>query len=220
MSRGLLLVEDDPALRRMLTEIFLAEGYDVRARSDGQSGLHAGLVGDFSVLIIDRLLPAIEGVDLLRRLRRRGVSTPALILTARGAVADRVEGLDAGAEDYLAKPFEIDELLARVRALLRRHSDDADILRLRTARLDVASRRVVPDDGRPEIELSSRECDLLQVFAARPTQVFTRDDLLLRVFDGAESPGAVDTYVHYLRRKLGRTVVSTVHGVGYRLGTL
>jgi DNA-binding response OmpR family regulator len=115
-TRTLLLVEDDQALLAMLERLLSDEGYAVTVASDGQRGLHLGLTRPFDVMVIDRGLPAIEGVDLLGRLRSRSVGSPALILTARGTLADRVEGLDAGAQDYLVKPFEIDELLARLRA--------------------------------------------------------------------------------------------------------
>lgn len=215
----LLLVEDDAQLGPLLVDI-LAEAYAVDLARDGQAGLHAALTRDHEVLVIDRGLPAIEGVDLVRRLRRQGLMTPILVLTARATVADRVEGLDAGAEDYLVKPFEIDELLARLRALLRRPIDRAPLLDLGRRRLDVAGRRVVdPDDGqgRP-VDLSGREATLLEVLARRPQQVFTRPELLAAVFDPADDPGSVDTYVYYLRRKLGRESVQTVHGLGYRLG--
>ena len=163
-------------------------------------------------------LPAIDGVELVRRLRQRGVAAPVLILTARAAVADRVEGLDAGAQDYLVKPFEVDELLARLRALLRRTVDEATELDLGGRRLDVTGRRVV--GGGQVVDLSGREAALLEVLARRPQQVFTRPQLLAAVFDPADDPGSVDTYVYYLRRKLGRDCVTTVHGVGYRLGTI
>jgi two-component system response regulator QseB len=141
------------------------------------------------------------------------------VLSARGATQDRVDGLDAGAEDYLAKPFEIAELLARVRALVRRHQDDASQLDVPGGRLAWEERAVVRAD-KSRVELSERESALLHLLASRPRQVFTRPDLLSRVFDEAESDGAVDTYVHYLRRKLGRDVITTVRGVGYRLGQL
>jgi DNA-binding response OmpR family regulator len=131
---------------------------------------------------------------------------------------DRVEGLDAGAEDYLVKPFDLDELLARLRALLRRHRDDAASLPLGMRRLVVEQRRAL-GPGLPDVELSPRECELLAVLARRPTRVFSRRELLDIVFDEADTPGAVDTYVHYLRRKLGRGVVRTVRGSGYRMGT-
>lgn len=212
----LLLVEDDHQLGPLLQEV-LHEVYTVDLVPDGQSGLHAGLTRSYSAMVIDRGLPGIEGVDLVRRLRRQGVSTPVLILTARATVADRVEGLDAGAHDYLVKPFEVDELLARLRALLRRPVDQATQLELGDSRFDVSGHRVLGSDG-SVIDLSGREAALLEVLARRPHQVFTRPQLLTAVFDPADDPGSVDTYVYYLRRKLGRHVVQTVHGVGYRLG--
>jgi DNA-binding response OmpR family regulator len=190
----------------------------VSVARDGQDGLHQGLVGTFDVMVVDRGLPAIEGVDLVSRLRSRGVAAPILLLTARNTVADRVEGLDAGAQDYVAKPFDIDELLARLRALLRPVSALAEELPVGQRRLVLAENRVTSDHGAPDVILSRREAELLAVMARRPKRVFTRDELLDGIFDGAETPGAVDTYVHYLRRKLGAGVVETVHGVGYRLG--
>jgi two-component system, OmpR family, response regulator QseB len=213
-----LVVEDDADLASMLEELLVEEGYQVEMARDGQRGLHLGLANRHEVLVVDRGLPAIEGVDLIGRLRRQGVSTPVLILTARGTVRDRIEGLDAGAEDYLVKPFDVDELLARLRALLRRHREVAESLPLGERSLVVAERRVV-GLGRDDVELSPRECDLLQVLARRPSQVFTREDLLEEVFGDADTTGSVDTYVHYLRKKLGRDVVRTVRGTGYRLGS-
>lgn len=211
----LLLIEDDRQLGPLLCEV-LDEAYDVDLVTDGQTGLHAGLTGDHGVIVVDRGLPAVEGLDVVRGLRRNGIGTPVLVLTARGAVADRVEGLDAGAEDYLVKPFEIDELLARLRALLRRSADVAQTLPVAGRRFDVAGRRVIGAQG--VVDLSGREAALLEVLARRPHQVFTRPQLLAAVFDPADDPGSVDTYVYYLRRKLGRDCVQTVHGMGYRLG--
>lgn len=213
----LLLVEDDGRLGPLLVEV-LGDVYDVELVGDGQAGLHAGLTRPYDVMVVDRGLPAIDGVDLVRRLRREAVTTPILILTARAAVADRVEGLDAGAEDYLVKPFEIDELLARLRALRRRPIDRARMLDLGRRRFDVTGRRVIEPDGGAAVDLSGREAALLEVLARRPQQVFTRPELLEAVFDPADDPGSVDTYVYYLRRKLGRACVQTVHGLGYRLG--
>jgi DNA-binding response OmpR family regulator len=213
-----LLVEDDRDLSGMLTELLGEEGYAVTVALDGQAGLHMGLVRPWDLLIVDRGLPGVEGVDLVHRLRLRGVAAPALILTARGTVADRVEGLDAGAQDYLVKPFEVDELLARLRALLGRATlgEGAAELPVGHRRLVVGESRVV--DGETEVILSRREALLLETLARRPRQVFTREDLLTQVFDNAETEGAVDTYVYYLRKKLGKDTIETVHGVGYRLG--
>jgi two-component system response regulator QseB len=216
---ALLLVEDDRELAALLERVLVGEGYRVTSAPDGQRGLHLALTGSYDVMVLDRGLPAIEGLDLITRLRGKAVTTPILVLSARGSTQDRVDGLDAGAEDYVAKPFEVAELLARLRALLRRHSDRATALPVPGGQLVPDLRRVLRADGL-EVELSEREAALLRVLAARPTQVFSRADLLTRVFDEAESDGAVDTYVHYLRRKLGKDVVRTVRGLGYRLGSL
>jgi DNA-binding response OmpR family regulator len=213
----LLLVEDDPALGPLLAELLGDEGYEVSLAKDGQAGLHLGLVREWDVLVVDRNLPVLEGVELLRRLRGRGVSAPALLLTARGTVSDKVEGLDAGAQDYLVKPFDVEELLARLRALLRPVAPAASELPVGGRRLVVGEGRVVDDTD--EVQLSRREALLLEVLARSPRRVFSRDELLDRAFDNADTLGSVDTYVHYLRRKLGKGVVETVHGIGYRLGS-
>jgi DNA-binding response OmpR family regulator len=222
-----LVVEDDAELSGLLDQLLTEEGYVVELARDGQRGLHLGLAQRHDILVVDRGLPAIDGLDLVRRLRHNGISTPVLMLTARGTLQDRVDGLDAGAEDYLIKPFDVEELLARLRALRRRHREDAQALPLGRRSLIVSERRVVgasadesADSGpHDDVQLSPRECELLQVLARRPTRVFTRDELLDQVFDDADTPGSVDTYVHYLRRKLGRDVVRTVHGSGYRMGS-
>ena len=148
-ARRLLLVEDDRELGDMLVRLFIEEGYTVDLAPDGQRGLHLGLARSYDVVIIDRGLPAVDGIDLLTRLRTHGVSTPVLLLTALGTVADRVAGLDAGAEDYLVKPFEVEELLARVRALHRRIRDRAEVLPLGRGRLDLKIRAVTLPDGTP-----------------------------------------------------------------------
>lgn len=213
----ILLVEDDRALAGMLEEILTSAGHAVETAYDGQQGLHLALSRPYDVLVLDRGLPAIEGLDLLGRLRSRGVVTPVLILSALGLARDRVDGLDAGAEDYLTKPFDIDELLARVRALLRRHQDRADDLPAPGGRLVVSTRTFTGDDGTTTF-LSDRECALLAVLARRPRRVFSRSELVAAVFPDADDDGVVDTYVHYLRRKLSRALVRTVRGLGYQLG--
>jgi two-component system, OmpR family, response regulator QseB len=214
----LLVVEDDAELAAMLTELLTGEGYAVEVAGDGQRGLHLGLTREFDLMLLDRGLPAIEGLDLLARLRARGRYVPALVLSALGQPHDRVDGLDAGAEDYLGKPFDVDELLARLRALLRRPRDHADVLRVPGGELDLSTRSVLTESG-DEVALSEREAMLLSVLARNPRRVFSRRELIDGVFEAAEDEGVVDTYVHYLRRKLRREVVETVRGLGYRLGT-
>jgi two-component system response regulator QseB len=215
-----LLVEDDGELAAMLDRLLTSEGYRVEVARDGHTGLHRALTDRYDVMVIDRGLPGVGGLDLITRLRRRGAVTPILVLSAMGTPRDRVTGLDAGAEDYLAKPFDIDELLARVRALLRRHLQHAETLPLGPGvTLDVASRTVFRGE-RPVEVLSERECALLTLLASRPGVVFTRTQLLDLVFADAITDTTVDTYVYYLRRKLGRKAVSTVRGVGYRLGAI
>jgi two-component system response regulator QseB len=227
-----LLVEDDPRLVDLLSTLLAEEGYDVDVARDGHRGLHWGLARRYDVLVLDRRLPALDGLDLLARLRGQGVTTPVLVLSALANPADRVAGLDAGAEDYLGKPFDVDELLARLRALRRRHLDTARWLPIGSLRLDLDTRQVLPartDTAHNDpantaaavapVRLSERECALLAVLAGRPAQVFTRRELLRLAFPDADSDAVIDTYVHYVRRKLGRDVIATVHGRGYQLGT-
>ena len=213
----ILVVEDDVRLSSMLRDLLRDEGYHVVVVNDGQRALHEGLTQQFDVLLLDRGLPVVDGLDVLTKLRGRGVTTPALILSALGNPSDRVEGLDRGAEDYVSKPFDIDELLARLRALRRRLSSTVPILHLPGGTLDTGSRLVTLADGEV-VSLSEREGDLLERLARRPEQVFSRDDLLATVFADADDPGVIDTYVHYLRKKLGHDCVLTVRGIGYRLG--
>jgi len=216
-SPQLLVVEDDRALSAMLDELFTAEGYRVDTAYDAQQGMHSALTGDYDALIVDRGLAVMDGADLIALLRSRGITTPALILTARGSVEDRVEGLDAGAQDYVVKPFEVPELLARVRALVRRADDAATVLAAGGLRLDLMTRRVSCAEA-GVVELTDRESALMATLMRSPRTVFSRAQLLMRAFDGVESEATVDLYVHYLRRKLGKNVVRTVHGSGYRFG--
>jgi two-component system, OmpR family, response regulator len=212
-----MVVEDDRELGELLVRLFRGAGYGADLARDGQAGLHLGLTRRYDVLVIDRGLPAIEGLDLLARLRRSAVSTPAIILTALGTVEDRVAGLDGGAEDYLVKPFDVEELLARVRVLLRRPAGPPTTLPIGEREFDLVTRTVTGPGGR-SATLSGREADLLRMLAEKPDQIFSRADILARVFPDAAAETLVDTYVHYLRRKLGPEVVRTLRGTGYQLG--
>ncbi|HEX8870480.1 MAG TPA: response regulator transcription factor [Lentzea sp.] len=215
----MLLVEDDRELVELLAAVLRGEGYSVDIALDGQRGLHLALTRPYDVVVIDRGLPVLDGLDLLARLRSRAVRTQALLLTAMGSVRDRIDGLDAGADDYLTKPFDLGELFARLRALSRRAAELAAVLRIGAGRLELEQHRVVLPDGEL-VPLTAREFALLRVLATHPETVHTRASLRRTVFHDAPSQSIVDTYVHYLRTKVGRTVVHTVQGVGYRLGAL
>ncbi|WP_329052150.1 response regulator transcription factor [Amycolatopsis sp. NBC_01488] len=215
----MLLVEDDRELAGMLAELLADEGYETDAAHDGQRGLHLGLTGRYDVMIIDRRLPVLDGLELLARLRARAVTTRVLVLSALGELADRVGGLDAGADDYLVKPFEAEELLARLRALGRRDLEGAECLPLGAAALDLRRHEVVLPRGE-RITLSGREFELLRTLAQRPKAIHPRASLRTNVFADSTGESIVDTYVYYLRRKLGRDVVRTVHGLGYQLGAV
>lgn len=215
----LLLVEDDAQLCGMLWRLLDAEGYEVVVEPDGPAGLHRALSERFDVALLDRGLPGLGGLGILSGMRRAGVGVPVLVLSALGASADRVEGLDAGAADYLGKPFDIDELLARLRSVRRRAISEVGVLEVPGGTLDPAGLAVLAEGG-GRVELSARECALLEVLARSPGQVFSRGQLVGLVFSNADEEGVVDTYVHYLRRKLGKRVVRTVYGVGYSLGRI
>jgi DNA-binding response OmpR family regulator len=215
----ILVVEDDARLSEMLRDLLRGVGYDVVAVADGQRALHEGLTQHFDVLLLDRGLPVINGLDVLTKLREHGVLTPTLILSALGNPFDRVEGLNRGAEDYLSKPFNIEELLARLRALQRRLLSTVPVLRIPNGHLEPSSRTVTLDDG-TVVNLSGREAHLVETLARRPEQVFTRNDLMMIVFENADEVNIVDTYVHYIRKKVGRESVLTVRGIGYRLGRI
>lgn len=215
----LLLVEDDRELVELLSTVLRGEGHVVDVAFDGHRGLHLALTRPYDVVVIDRGLPVLDGLDLLARLRSRAVRTQALVLTAMGSVRDRIDGLDAGADDYLAKPFDLGELRARLRALGRRAAELTAALRIGAGRLELEQHRVVLPDGE-RVPLTAREFALLRVLATHPETVHTRSALRRTVFHDAPSPSIVDTYVHYLRSKVGRSVVHTVQGVGYRLGAL
>lgn len=215
----LLLVEDDRELVELLSAVLRSEGHVVDVAFDGQRGLHLALTRPYDVVVIDRGLPVLDGLDLLTRLRSRAVRTQALVLTAMGSVHDRIDGLDAGADDYLTKPFDLGELRARLRALGRRAAELTAALRIGAGRLELEQHRVVLPDGE-RVPLTAREFALLRVLATHPETVHTRASLRRTVFHDAPSPSIVDTYVHYLRSKVGRSVVHTVQGVGYRLGAL
>lgn len=214
----LLLAEDDPKLGPLMVTV-LDEVYDVELIPDGAQALDAATTRPFDVLIVDRRLPGLDGISIVEALRRSSVHTPTLILTALGTVQDKVRGLDAGANDYLVKPFDFEELFARLRAIRRVNDGEGPFVRIGSWEFYPDSRAVYsPYDGRTI--LTERESELLKLFALHPQKTFSRNEILRHVFDSTDTPGTVDTYVHYLRRKTDRDIVTTVRGRGYRLGQL
>ncbi len=215
----ILIVEDEEKLARMLELELTHEGYETEKACDGRTGLEKALSGRFDLVLLDIMLPRLSGMEVLRRLRRAEEGhTPVLLLTARDAVMDKVSGLDAGAEDYITKPFAIEELLARIRAGLRKRGSAAaasPALTVGALSLDAAGRTVTLH-GAP-VTLTRREFDLLQYLMEHANHVLTREQLLSQVwgYDYAGETNAVDVYVSFLRNKLGAGVIETVRGVGY-----
>jgi DNA-binding response OmpR family regulator len=220
-EKRVLVVEDDPSIARLL-EVELADaGYDVEIAATGAAGLAAIEREEPAIVVLDVRLPDVDGLSVCRQARRSGHSMPILMLTALDRVGDRVIGLDAGADDYLAKPFAIEELLARLRALTRRATPDRPILEAGSLRLDMDSRGVTID-GRP-VELTAREFDLLAYLMHAPGRVFTRDQIYEGVwgYSYLGNSKVIDFFVSALRRKLdadsGSSVIRTVRGVGYTI---
>jgi two-component system, OmpR family, response regulator MprA len=213
----LLIVDDDPPIRRMLERTLTAEGYVVAVAADGGIALAAVERSVPDLLILDVAMPGLDGLAVARRLRAKGFALPILFLTARDSVPDRVDGFDAGGDDYLVKPFAMPELLVRVRALLRRGRVVDDNLAYRDLRLDPTARRVLRA-GR-EIVLTERETALLELLIRNAGLVVSRSTALAEVWDdGGATSNVVDRYVAYLRRKLGDPpLIDTVRGVGFRL---
>ncbi|MCI5564343.1 MAG: response regulator transcription factor [Clostridiales bacterium] len=219
----ILLVEDEEKLARFIELELTHEGYQVDKAFDGRSGLTAAENGRYDLMLLDIMLPELNGLEVLRRIRRVS-GLPVILLTARDAVMDKVTGLDTGADDYITKPFSIEELLARIRAALRRkaaHAQKETLFSLAGLTLDVSRRRVTRD-GR-EIELTGREFSLLQYFMENATIVLTREQLLEAVWGYAYlgETNVVDVYVRYLRGKIDdgfeKKLLHTVRGVGYVL---
>jgi two-component system OmpR family response regulator len=217
----ILLVEDEAYLARMIARVLGEEAYAAELAEDGRTGLSRALAEDFDLVIVDWMLPDLDGLQVVRRLRAAGMSVPVLMLTARSQVEDRVEGLDAGADDYLTKPFALPELLARVRALTRRPRGEPVDVVIRAGDVVLDPIHHVVRLGDVRVDLTAKEFALLATLAKRPGQVFTRSMLLATVWGGTSDVYAnvVDLYVSHLRKKLDRagepSLIRTVRGVGY-----
>jgi two-component system response regulator MprA len=213
-----LVVDDDPPLRRMLARTLAAEGYEVTVAGDGGGALAEAERTAPDVIVLDVAMPGLDGLTVARRLRGKGDFTPILMLTARDAVPDRVAGLEAGADDYLVKPFAVQELIARLRALTRRGGDGlgGGLRSYGDLTFDVATRRAMRGDR--AIELTGREADLLELLLREAGRVITRERALEEIWDDAAEPNVVDRYVTRLRRKLGSPpLIRTVRGSGFTL---
>jgi len=217
-----LIAEDEPKMAGLLRRGLAEEGHSADVAANGKDALWMAEAVDYDAIVLDVMMPGVDGFEVCRRLRERGVWSPVLMLTARDAVEDRVAGLDAGADDYLPKPFSFAELLARLRALARRGAPERPaVLQVGDLRLDPAARQVWR--GEQELKLSAKELALLETFMRRPGHVLSRYQLLEHAWDYAyeNRSNVVDVYVRYLREKIdrpfGRDSIETVRGVGYRL---
>ncbi|TAM01939.1 MAG: response regulator [Paraburkholderia sp.] len=214
----ILLVEDDRMIAEGVRKALRGDGFAVDWVEDGDAAITAVTGESYDLLLLDLGLPRKDGLDVLRTLRARGLALPVLILTARDAVADRVKGLDAGADDYLIKPFDLDELGARMRALIRRQSGRSDsVIRYGAITLDPASHQVT-QDGAP-VALSAREFALLEALLARPGAVLSKNQLEEKMYGWGEEIGSntVEVYIHALRKKLGADLIRNVRGLGYMI---
>jgi DNA-binding response OmpR family regulator len=224
MTAHILLVEDEVKLARFVELELTSEGYQVTVANDGMTGLSLARESTPDLAILDWMLPGLTGVEICRRLRATGSQIPIILLTAKDEISDRVTGLDAGANDYVVKPFSIEELLARIRAHLRRTEEDkqdVDILQFEDLSLNRRTREIFR--AKRSIELTAKEFDLLEYLMSNPRQVFTREQILEKVwgYDFVGDSNVIEVYIRYLRLKLEESnekrLIHTVRGVGYTL---
>ena len=216
---NLLLIEDEKNLVEALSHILRKNGYAVDTATDGEKGIELAATGIYDIMILDRMLPKLDGITALKELRTLGINTPVLFLTAKDAPKDRVEGLDAGADDYMVKPFYTDELLARLRALARRRADHFvdNTIYAAGMKFDTLKGEVVKKDE--VINLTVKEAMLLELLMRNTGQVLTKERILEKVwgYDAETDIANVDLYIYYLRKKLNVASIKTVRGIGYFL---
>ena len=220
----LLVIEDEKKIANMIQKGFREQGYEVDISANGEEGLVRASSNPYDAIIIDIMLPGRDGLSVLRSLREKKVTTPVMIVTARGEVSERVEGLNLGADDYIAKPFSMDEVVARVRALIRRVTGETiSLYKVGDLTMNLVKREVMR--GNRRIDLTSREFRLLEHLMRAPGQVITRTQIIERVWEYHFDPGTnlVDVYIQRLRRKVDDNeetkLIQTVRGVGYTIGT-
>ena len=219
----LLLVEDETQLSEALKQILIKNKYSVDAVFNGEDGLSYGLTDVYDVIILDIMLPKLNGLEVLRMLRKEGISTPVILLTAKGTVEDRILGLDSGADDYLPKPFSPDELLARLRSVTRRNGDfvNENILEFGDIKLNLSTYEM--EVGTNSITLTLKEFEILRFFMQRPKIVVSKDDLIIKLwgFDAEIEHNNIEVYISFLRKKLAyvesNVKITTIRRVGYRL---
>ena len=219
----LLLVEDEKQLSEALQQILIKNKYTVDAVYNGDEGLDYALTGVYDVIILDIMLPKLNGIEILKMVRKRKISTPVILLTAKGSVEDRILGLDSGADDYLPKPFSPDELLARLRALTRRNGDfiNENILEFSDIKLNLSTYDMEVNDN--SITLTQKEFEILKYFMQRPKLVVSKDDLITKLwgFDSDIEHNNIEVYISFLRKKLAyvesNVKITTIRRVGYRL---
>ena len=219
----LLLVEDEKQLSEALQQILIKNKYSVDAVYSGDEGLDYALTGIYDVIILDIMLPKLNGIEILKMIRKRKISTPVILLTAKGSVEDRILGLDSGADDYLPKPFSPDELLARLRALTRRNGDfiNENILEFSDIKLNLSTYDMEVNDN--SITLTQKEFEILKYFMQRPKLVVSKDDLITKLwgFDSNVEHNNIEVYISFLRKKLAyvesNVKITTIRRVGYRL---
>lgn len=219
----LLLVEDEKQLSEALQQILIRNKYSIDAVYNGDEGLDYALTGVYDVIILDIMLPKLNGLEILKMIRKRKISTPVILLTAKGSVEDKILGLDSGADDYLPKPFSPDELLARLRALTRRNGDfiNENILEFSDIRLNLSTYDMEVNDN--SITLTQKEFEILKYFMQRPKLVVSKDDLITKLwgFDSNVEHNNIEVYISFLRKKLAYVEsdvkITTIRRVGYRL---
>ena len=221
----ILLLEDDLDLCRSIRDMLIKNGYTVDVCNDGETAMLYALNKDcgYELAIVDRMLPVIDGLTIIKAMRRKGIRIPVIIITGMAAIDDRIEGLDGGADDYLVKPFHIRELMARIRALTRRsgNTQESELLTYADLQFDRENRRLTCRGH--ELDLSAKETDLMYTLIKHPDTAFSREQLILTVWgiDSDIAPGNVDNYISFLRKRLNELgsccVIKTIYGTGYRL---